>query len=75
MKPALEDSALEDSRRGLLNGDAPLWMPPGSVRALIAIAVVVGYFIKTGSVDKDIVMLVLGFYFGSRAARAVSGRR
>jgi len=60
-----------DEGRGLLNRNAPLWMPPGSVRALIALVVVLGYFIKTGTVDKDIVMLVLGFYFG---VRAVSGK-
>ncbi|ADB58545.1 hypothetical protein Arcpr_1498 [Archaeoglobus profundus DSM 5631] len=43
-------------------------MPRGSIRAIIALTIVFGYFIKTGTIDKDIVMLVLGFYFASRAA-------
>jgi len=57
----------EENRFRLLQRDAPLWMPRGSVRAIIALIIVLGYFIKTGTIDKDIVMLVLGFYFGSRA--------
>ena len=44
----------------------PLWMPSGSVRAIIALMVVAGYIILNGTVDKDLVMLVLGFYFGSK---------
>ena len=54
----------------------PLWMPEGSVRALLAlgvVGVVLGALVFAPSV-KDIVVtalvgfanLVLGFYFGSR---------
>ncbi|WP_148208697.1 hypothetical protein [Archaeoglobus profundus] len=58
----------ERGRFELLRRNAPLWMPRGSIRAIIALTIVFGYFIKTGTIDKDIVMLVLGFYFASRAA-------
>ena len=44
----------------------PLWIPKGNVRAIIALVMVVGYVATTGKVDKDLVMLILGFYFGSK---------
>jgi hypothetical protein len=43
----------------------PLWMPTGSVRSIIALGVVAGY--AYGLIAEiEMVMLVLGFYFGSR---------
>lgn len=47
-----------------LDPSNPLWMPKGSVRAVIAIMLIAGYFY--GVVDESIVMGVIGFYFGSR---------
>ena len=53
----------------LISADHPLWLPEGSVRAVLALAVV-GAFIA-GALDAvEIVTLVLGFYFGTRAAAA-----
>lgn len=50
----------------LLQEDQPLYLPEGSVRAILALGVV-GAFL-TGAVSQlEIVTLVLGFYFGSRA--------
>ncbi|WP_456478120.1 hypothetical protein [Geoglobus ahangari] len=49
-----------------LNENQPLWMPRGSVRAIIALAIVIGYIAINRTVDKELVMLVLGFYFGSK---------
>ncbi len=41
--------------------DQPLWLPPGSVRATLALGVV-GAFIA-GLVELEVATLVLGFYF------------
>ncbi len=54
----------------LLDPTQPLWLPRGSVRALIALIIVVGYIWTKKEVDKDLVLLVLGFYFGSKLAGA-----
>lgn len=43
----------------------PLWMPPGSVRSLIALGVV-GAYVIGWITELEIVTLVLGFYFGTR---------
>ncbi len=52
---------------GLLNKETPLYLPTGSVRSVIALLVVVGYM--AGWFDElSLVTLVLGFYFGERAA-------
>jgi hypothetical protein len=49
-----------------INPTQPLGLPEGSVRALLALAVI-GAFIA-GVVDQlEIITLVLGFYFGSRS--------
>jgi hypothetical protein len=43
----------------------PLWLPPGSVRALLAIWIVVlgtVYLMFTGGEIKDIVLIALGWY-------------
>ena len=44
----------------------PLWLPRGSVRALIALSIIGAYI--CGAVDAEIALLVLGFYFGARTA-------
>lgn len=49
----------------LLQVDQPLYLPEGSVRSIIALAVV-GAFIG-GLVAIEVVTLVLGFYFATRA--------
>ncbi len=53
----------------MLDKNNPLGLPPGSVRALIASIIVIGYVVVNKTVDKELIMLVLGFYFGSRLAR------
>ena len=50
----------------MLNNDNPLWLPPESVRSIIALIVVCAYV--AGAVPIEVVTLVLGFYFGSRQA-------
>lgn len=48
----------------LLQPDQPLYLPEGSIRSLLAIAVVGGFM---GSlVPIEVATLVLGFYFGVR---------
>ena len=50
----------------MLNNNTPLWLPEGSIRAVVALGLV-GAFIA-GAVDLEVALLVLGFYFGSRAS-------
>lgn len=48
-----------------MNNTQPLWLPEGSVRALLALAIIAAFI--GGLLDQlEIVTLVLGFYFGSR---------
>jgi hypothetical protein len=48
-----------------LQTDQPLYLPEGSVRAIIALGVV-GAFVA-GALDQlEVVALVLGFYFGQK---------
>ena len=59
----------------MLDPSQPLWLPKGSVRAVIALFVTVvgtAYLVTTGADVKDILMLVLGFYFISRVANGSS---
>ena len=46
--------------------DHPLWLPKGSVRAILAIGLTVAFVFSL--VPLEVAMLVLGFYFGSRGA-------
>jgi hypothetical protein len=63
----------------MLDPKEPLWLPPGSVRAIIAILLTVAFVLvvlRSSIVieAKDlvtIVTLVVGFYFISQVARAV----
>jgi hypothetical protein len=65
-----------------MNRDQPLWMPPGSVRSLMALMVTATfcYVAIRSQIEieaKDlvtIVILILGFYFIAKAAVA-AGRR
>ena len=50
----------------MLQTDQLLWLPEGSVRALLAIGTSGGFF--AGLVPLEIMTLVLGFYFVGRAA-------
>lgn len=52
----------------LLLTDQPLYMPQGSVRSVLALAVV-GAFIA-GLVPIEVATLVLGFYFAARQSEA-----
>jgi len=47
--------------------EKPLWLPVGSIRALIALGITTAFLFD--GVDTEVVLLVLGFYFGSRTAR------
>ena len=49
---------------GMLRNDQPLFLPPGSVRSILALLLVVGFLV--GLVPEDITILVLGFYFITR---------
>lgn len=49
----------------LLQPDQPLYLPEGSIRAVLALSAM-GAFIA-GLIPNDIAFLVLGFYFASRA--------
>ncbi len=48
----------------MLLNDKPLYLPQGSIRALLALGVV-GAFVA-GLVEIEVATLVLGFYFGVR---------
>jgi hypothetical protein len=48
----------------LLLNDQPLYMPSGSVRSIIALAIVGAYI--AGMVPIEVATLVLGFYFAAR---------
>jgi len=48
----------------LLLTDQPLYLPEGSVRSILALAVVGGFI--AGIVAIEVATLVLGFYFASR---------
>lgn len=49
----------------MLDNESPLWLPEGSVRAIIALAVVAA-FIAGQITQLEIVTLILGFYFGQK---------
>lgn len=51
--------------KSMLQPDKPLWLPEGSIRALLSAFLVVAY--AMGWVDIEVVTLVLGFYFVGRA--------
>ena len=56
----------------MLRDDKPLWMPAGSVRSVIALALVGAYI--AGAIAEEIVFAVIGFYFGQRMTEeAVNG--
>lgn len=48
----------------MLRDDKPLWLPAGSVRSVIALALVGAYIADL--VTDEIVYAVIGFYFGQR---------
>lgn len=50
----------------MLQPDQPLWLPQGSIRSLIAIAIVGAYI--AAWVPIEVATLVLGFYFGARTS-------
>ena len=54
-----------------MNTHPPLWMPKGSVRAILALIIVIGYVLLLAveswpDMPVEIVMAVLGFYFLER---------
>ena len=48
----------------MLVNDQPLWLPQGSVRAVLALSVVAAFVASL--VPIEVATLVLGFYFGVR---------
>lgn len=46
----------------LLQKDQPLYLPAGSIRSLIAIALVGAYIL--GFIPNEVALVVIGFYFG-----------
>lgn len=54
------------SEERLLQTDQPLYLPEGSVRSILALAVVGAFFI--GLVPEDMALGVLAFYFAARTA-------
>ncbi len=51
----------------MLRNDKPLYLPPGSIRALLALIVVVAYLFE--AVSEEVALLVLGSYFVGRASQ------
>ena len=68
----MNDNNNDDKILKYLDSKSPLYLPSGSVRAVIALAVIIGFLLylaynHTMPVElKDITLLVLGYYFGSR---------
>ena len=61
----------------MLDTSSPLYLPPGSVRAILALTVIIfggAYLIASGAQDAviGIVGVVAGWYFGKRDAEAPS---
>ncbi len=57
----------------MLDPKMPLWLPEGSVRAILALFVTVvgfGYLVASGGDVLPLITLVLGFYFGTRKTAA-----
>jgi len=52
--------------KDLLQPEQPLYLPEGSVRAIIALGIVSAFI--AGQIDMEVALLVLGFYFGSRTS-------
>lgn len=48
----------------MLNQEKPLWLPSGSVRSVLALAIVGAYI--GGYIPIEVAMTVIGFYFGAR---------
>lgn len=48
----------------LLQTEHPLYLPEGSVRAILALTIVAAFV--AGLVAIEVVLLVLGFYFGQK---------
>ena len=52
----------------ILDPTKPLWMPEGSVRAILALGIVAAFV--AGLIDAEFATLVVGVYFGSRLTAA-----
>lgn len=50
----------------MLNINTPLYLPEGSIRAILALGLIAAFVF--GQVQLEVALLVLGFYFGSRAS-------
>jgi hypothetical protein len=63
---------IEEKKTERTENPPPLWLPEGSVRAIIALSLigVLSYLAITETIQPDrlieIVMVIIGFYFGSR---------
>jgi hypothetical protein len=57
-----------------MNSSEPLWLPPGSVRAILALILAVSCIVLalvgvSAQWLNDAFLLVIGFYFGSKAQK------
>ena len=50
----------------LLNAENPLYLPAGSVRAVLALGLTAAFV--AGAVQLEVLALVLGFYFGQKVS-------
>ncbi len=48
----------------MLLKDQPLWLPPGSIRSILAVGIVAAWI--QGFAPMEMATLVIGFYFGQR---------
>ena len=62
----------------MFNAEQPLWLPPGSVRAILALFVVVAgtaYLMATGQDVKDIILIAMGWYAIDKAYKEAAKRK
>ena len=57
----------------MLQDNQPLYLPEGSIRAILAIGLVSAFIFL--DVQLEVTLMVLGFYFGSRAAASSKDER
>ena len=56
---------IDGDKMGLpVRPDQAWWLPPGTIRATLALIAMVGYC--AGVVDLEVVTLIVGFYFGAK---------
>lgn len=56
----------------MLDNKSPLWLPAGSVRAILALALTAAFIF--GRIESGIIGVVLGFYFGAKAMSSANNK-